>query len=68
MSKPRSAGAGAVLGVEYLVMDTHSSTLKGIRQQLAADLGKIDKFSLDALVNMLNAAGRHVSLRVKKAA
>ena len=30
--------------------------------------GKIEKFSLDALVNMLAAAGMHVELRVKKAA
>jgi predicted XRE-type DNA-binding protein len=30
--------------------------------------GKIDKFSLDALVNMLGRAGMRVELRVKKAA
>lgn len=30
--------------------------------------GKIDKFSLDALVNMLAAAGMHVEMRVKKVA
>lgn len=30
--------------------------------------GKIDKFSLDALVNMLAAAGMRVEMRVKKAA
>ena len=30
--------------------------------------GKIDKFSLDALVNMLGHAGMRVELRVKKAA
>ena len=30
--------------------------------------GKIDKFSLDALVNMLARAGLRVELRVKKAA
>ncbi|MEK7815793.1 MAG: XRE family transcriptional regulator [Pseudomonadota bacterium] len=42
----------------------------GVTQPRLNDLlrGKIDKFSLDALVNMLNAAGRQVSLRVKKAA
>ncbi len=42
----------------------------GVTQPRLNDLlrGKIDKFSLDALVNMLNAVGRHVSLRVKKAA
>jgi predicted XRE-type DNA-binding protein len=30
--------------------------------------GKIEKFSLDALVNMLAAAGLRVEMRVKKAA
>ena len=42
----------------------------GVTQPRLNDLlrGKIDKFSLDALVNMLNTAGRRVSLRVKKAA
>ena len=30
--------------------------------------GKIDKFSLDVLVNTLNAVGIHVSIRIKKAA
>lgn len=30
--------------------------------------GRIDKFSLDALVNMLAHAGLRVELRVKKAA
>jgi predicted XRE-type DNA-binding protein len=30
--------------------------------------GKIDLFSLDALVNMLAAAGLHVDLQVAKAA
>ena len=42
----------------------------GVTQPRLNDLlrGKIDKFSLDALVNMLNTAGWHVSLRVKKAA
>jgi predicted XRE-type DNA-binding protein len=30
--------------------------------------GKIDKFSLDALVNMLSHAGMRVELKVKKAA
>ena len=42
----------------------------GITQPRLNDLlrGKIDKFSLDALVNMLNTVGRRVSMRVKKAA
>lgn len=30
--------------------------------------GKVDKFSLDALVNMIAAAGLHVELRVRKVA
>ncbi len=42
----------------------------GVMQSRLNDLlrGKIDKFSLDALVNMLGHAGMRVELRVKKAA
>jgi predicted XRE-type DNA-binding protein len=42
----------------------------GVTQPRLNDLlrGKIDKFSLDALVIMLNKAGMHVEMRVKKAA
>ena len=42
----------------------------GVGQPRLNDLlrGKIDKFSLDALVNMLGHAGLHVELHVKKAA
>ena len=42
----------------------------GITQPRLNDLlrGKIEKFSLDALVNMLGRAGMRVELRVKKAA
>ncbi|OFZ99840.1 MAG: hypothetical protein A3H35_00395 [Betaproteobacteria bacterium RIFCSPLOWO2_02_FULL_62_17] len=42
----------------------------GITQPRLNDLlrGRIDKFSLDALVNMLGNAGMRVELRVKKAA
>lgn len=42
----------------------------GVTQPRLNDLlrGKIDKFSLDALVNMLARAGLRVELRVKKAA
>ena len=51
---------------------TQSNAAKrfGITQPRLNDLlrGKIDKFSLDALVNMLAAAGMRVELRVKKAA
>ena len=42
----------------------------GVTQPRLNDLlrGKIDKFSLDALVNMLGAAGMRVTMAVKKAA
>jgi predicted XRE-type DNA-binding protein len=42
----------------------------GVTQPRLNDLlrGKIDKFSLDALVNMLASAGMRVELKVKKAA
>lgn len=42
----------------------------GLTQPRLNDLlrGKIDKFSLDALVNMLGRAGMRVELRVKNAA
>ncbi|GIX28891.1 MAG: transcriptional regulator [Burkholderiales bacterium] len=42
----------------------------GITQPRLNDLlhGKIDKFSLDALVSMLGRAGWQVSVKVKKAA
>ena len=42
----------------------------GVTQPRVNDLlrGKIDKFSLDALVNMLAKAGMRVELKVKKAA
>lgn len=42
----------------------------GVSQPRLNDLmrGKIEKFSLDALVNMLAHAGMRVELRVKKAA
>lgn len=42
----------------------------GVSQPRINDLlrGKIEKFSLDALVNMLAAAGLRVEMRVKKSA
>ena len=42
----------------------------GVGQPRLNDLlrGKIDKFSLDALVNMLGRAGMRVEMKVKKAA
>ena len=49
---------------------TEAARALGITQPRLNDLlrGKIDKFSLDALVNMLGHAGMRVELRVKKAA
>jgi len=49
---------------------TEAAKKLGITQPRLNDLlrGRIDKFSLDALVNMLGHAGREVSVRVKKAA
>jgi predicted XRE-type DNA-binding protein len=42
----------------------------GVSQPRLNDLlrGKIEKFSLDALVNMLAAAGLHIELRIRRAA
>jgi predicted XRE-type DNA-binding protein len=47
-----------------------AARLFGVTQPRINDLlrGKIDKFSLDALVNMLAAAGLRVEMRVKKVA
>ena len=52
------------------VTQTEAAGALGITQPRLNDLlrGKIDKFSLDALVNMLGRAGMRVELRVKKAA
>ena len=52
------------------VTQTEAARALGITQPRLNDLlrGKIDKFSLDALVNMLGRAGMRVELRVKKAA
>ena len=47
-----------------------AAALLGVTQPRLNDLmkGKIEKFSLDALVNMLGRAGMRVELSVKKAA
>ena len=52
------------------VTQAEAARALGITQPRLYDLlrGKIDKFSLDALVNMLGHAGMRVELRVKKAA
>ena len=49
---------------------TEAARALGVTQPRLNDLlrGRIDKFSLDALVNMLGRAGMRVELRVKKAA
>lgn len=47
-----------------------AAKLLGITQPRISDLmrGKISLFGLDALVNMVIAAGLHVEIRIKKAA
>jgi len=49
---------------------TAAARALGVTQPRLNDLvrGKIDKFSLDALVNMLAHAGMRVEMKVKKAA
>ena len=56
--------AGAALS------QSQAAKLFGITQPRVSDLvrGKIDLFSLDALVNMASAAGMHVEMRVREAA
>jgi predicted XRE-type DNA-binding protein len=41
----------------------------GVTQPRISDLirGKVDLFSIDALVNMVTAAGLHLDLRIRKA-
>ncbi len=62
MSKIRSVARG--------MTQAQAAKRFGVSQPRLNDVlrGKIDKFSLDALVNMLAAAGLRVELRVKKAA
>jgi len=62
MSEVRSLAAGTT--------QQEAAKLFGITQPRLDDLlqGKIGKFSLDALVNMLGKAGMRVKLNVKKAA
>ncbi|MBM0106478.1 XRE family transcriptional regulator [Steroidobacter sp. S1-65] len=52
------------------ITQAQAARLFGVTQPRINDLlrGKIDKFSLDALVNMLAAAGLRVEMRVKKVA
>jgi predicted XRE-type DNA-binding protein len=62
MSRVRDAARGTSQG--------EAARRLGINQPRLNDVlrGRIDKFSLDALVNMLAHAGMRVELRVKKAA
>ena len=62
MSRVRDAARGA--------SQREAAKRFGIAQPRLNDVlrGRIDKFSLDALVNMLAHAGMRVELRVKKAA
>ncbi len=62
MSRVRTAARGAT--------QREAAKRFGITQPRLNDVvrGRIDKFSLDALVNMLAHAGLRVQLRVKKAA
>ena len=62
MSRVRDAARGAP--------QREAAKRFGITQPRLNDVmrGRIDKFSLDALVNMLAQAGLRVELRVKKAA
>ena len=52
------------------LMQKDAAARLGVTQPRLNDLlkGKIDKFSLDALVNMLGRAGMRVEIKVKKAA
>ena len=56
------AGAG--------LSQSQAAKLFGITQPRVSDLvrGKIDLFSLDALVNMASTAGMHIEMQVREAA
>ncbi len=60
--KEHIAGAG--------LSQSQAAKLFGVTQPRVSDLvrGKIDLFSLDALVNMASTAGLHIEMRVLKAA
>ncbi|MEA3275394.1 MAG: helix-turn-helix domain-containing protein [Pseudomonadota bacterium] len=49
---------------------SQAASVFGVTQPRVSDLmrGKIDLFSLDALVNMASTAGLHVEMRVSEAA
>ena len=68
--KLRAALMSEVRGLAAGATQQEAAKLFGITQPRLNDLlqGKIGKFSLDALVNMLGKAGMRVKLTVKKAA
>jgi len=49
---------------------TQAARLFGVTQPRVSDLmrGKINLFALDALVNMVTAAGLHIEMRIREAA
>ena len=51
------------------VSQAQAAVLFGVTQQRVSDLmhGKINVFSLDALVNMATSAGLHIEMRVHEA-
>jgi predicted XRE-type DNA-binding protein len=59
---------------EYLernnLSQKQAASLFGVTQPRVSDLvrGRIQVFSIDALVNMASAAGLHIEMRVSKAA
>lgn len=52
------------------VSQTQAAQLFGVTQPRISDLmrGKINLFSIDALVNMAAAAGLHIEVRIREAA
>ena len=66
----RSQLMSEIRGIARGMTQSQAAKRLGVTQPRINDLlrGKNDKFSLDALVNMLTKAGMRVELRVKKAA
>lgn len=52
------------------ITQQEAGALLGIQQSRVSDLtrGKIDRFSIDTLVNLLGRVGRRVEIRVRRAA
>jgi predicted XRE-type DNA-binding protein len=64
-----------MIELERLIHDSRltqneAAELLGIQQSRVSDLvrGKIDRFSIDTLVNLLGKAGRYVEITVKRKA